>query len=297
MSPDWKIALEASDCGNLSNSPWGCVRKPGNTIKGDCKDKEPGATDINKSNSTLSTQSTGKIFPSSLKIQQSPVHSFEFLETDYYEQCHFINVVNLFKYMEEKNFVNTLKPYLQKKKIDEFVGSCVNTCDHKIDIVNKILKEECDLKIKGLTDISTNFALRYCETPILYETPNEKVICIYRNQIFDATQSESVTATTDELEKLMGKRKKLYNLHKYYKLTWDKIQSSNKSSSDEQVSGVKKPSTTLFEEERPLEDSEYSNKSKSAWNVPKSKTGWGGAILSKEVVKIKLFCLMFLNHQ
>ena len=22
LSPDWKIALEASDCGNLSNSPW-----------------------------------------------------------------------------------------------------------------------------------------------------------------------------------------------------------------------------------------------------------------------------------
>ena len=230
----------------MSKRTSGCVRKPGNTIKRDCKDKEPGATDINKSNSTLSTQATGIIFPSALKIQQSPVHSFEFLEKDYYEQCHFINVVNLFNYMEEKNFVNTLQPFLRIKNIDEYVEGCVNKCDHKIDIVNEILKEECALKIKGCTDISTDFVLRYCETPILYETPNEKVICIYRSQIFDATQSETVIATTDEFKKLDGKRKKLCNIYKYYKLTWDKIKSSNKSSSD-----VHQPSAILSHVHKP----------------------------------------------
>ena len=77
--------------------------------------------------------------------------------------------------------------------------------------------------------MSINFVRKHPKTPILYETPNGNVICIYRSQIFDATQNESQEATNDAIKILGGKRKKLYIKYQYFKLSCDKIQSSKKS--------------------------------------------------------------------
>ena len=71
--------------------------------------------------------------------------------------------------------------------------------------------------------------MKHPKTPILYETPNGKVICIYGSQIFDATQNKAHQATIEEIIRLGGKRKKRDNNFQYFKLSGDKIQSSKKS--------------------------------------------------------------------
>ena len=42
--------------------------------------------------------------------------------------------------------------------------------------------------------------MKHPKTPILYETPNWKVICIYGSQIFDANQNKTQQETIKELK-------------------------------------------------------------------------------------------------
>ena len=93
--------------------------------------------------------------------------------------------------MGNKKLVQTLMPYLQKTNINEYVLSRVNNAvnmgKRNIDIV----EVKCALQTTEMKDISRNFVVKHPKTSILYETPNGKVICIYGNQIFDATQNET----------------------------------------------------------------------------------------------------------
>ena len=80
--------------------------------------------------------------------------------------------------------------------------------------------------------------MKHSKTLILYETPNEKVICIYGSQIFDATQNETQQATIEELKRLGGKRKKRDNIFQYFKLSGDNLQSSKRANSKNRTTSV-----------------------------------------------------------
>ena len=86
---------------------------------------------------------------------------FKFLEKDYYDHFHFINVVNLLQYMSNQKIVQTLMPYLQKTNINEYVTSHVNDVvdigKRNIDIVKEILEVKCALQTTEMKDTSRIF--------------------------------------------------------------------------------------------------------------------------------------------
>ena len=86
-------------------------------------------------------------------------------------------------------------PYLQKTNIIECVkirfDDAVDMGKRKIDIVQEILEVKCALQITGIKDTSRSFVMKHPKTTILYEIPKLKVICIYRIQVFHATQNET----------------------------------------------------------------------------------------------------------
>ena len=170
----------------------------------------------NISKAKVVQQSEGKVVPLINEHQSLVLYTFNFIEKDYYKDCHCINVVNLLQYMGDSDSVNKLVPYLIKQTMYEHVKKLVNVSE--FFAVRNILDDQCGYITQYLATSNMNFVVKQRNFPILYETPDKKIICIYQSQIFDATQHKTQTATIEAFKKLGGEQKNQEDNYIYFKL-------------------------------------------------------------------------------
>ena len=118
--------------------------------------------------------------------------------------------------MGDSDSVNKLVPYLIKQTMSEHVKKLVNVSE--FFAVRNILNDQCGYITQYLATSNMNFVVKQRNFPILYETPDKKIICIYQSQIFDATQHKTQTATIEAFKKLGGEQKNKEDNYIYFKL-------------------------------------------------------------------------------
>ena len=117
----------------------------------------------------------------------------------YGEVCTLINIINVFDYMNDQEYINKLLPYLNEETWQEFVDKKCKHRSYTMKAVSQLIYQKCRHTVQKFT-ITDARSLMNVPTRFMVEASGTHCIAFYKQMIFDALHEKTKKSTMKNIE-------------------------------------------------------------------------------------------------
>ena len=138
-----------------------------------------------------------------------PSYIFKYSQTDFGEVCTLINIINVFDYMNDQEYVKKLLPYLNEETWQEFLEEKVKNRGYTMKAVSQLIYQKCRYRVQKFT-ITDARSLMNVPTIFMVAASGTHCIAFYKQMIFDALYEKTQKSTMKNIQYYprLGNKKK-----------------------------------------------------------------------------------------